>query len=91
MLSFLPEVKFNSGEMAVLVERLKDPIIQKYLSMLVRIEAADFLVNIEPKDGETAEGFLRRQALVRGRIEVLETLISIAMQEPEEGSGNIAG
>lgn len=91
MLSFIPKIEFSLGEITALSERMKDPIIVKYLTMIVSIEAVDLLTNAEPREGETAEAFLRRQAAVRGRIEAIEALLSIANKEPDEGDGNLAG
>jgi len=92
MLSFFPKISFSTTEMVQIKEKLSDPLIKKYLTYLAIAESDDLIVNGEPKDNETADSFLRRQAEVRGKVDVLETLLLIS--EPEEStsdnSGNVA-
>lgn len=92
MLSFLPSINFTSTELAILQQKMSDPIIVKYLSMLALTESNDLIMHGEAKENESAEALLRRQAHVRGRIEAIETLLTISKQEtPTVGDGNSAG
>lgn len=92
MLSFLPAINFTNTELAILHQKMSDPVIVKYLSMLALSESNDLLTHGEPQENESAEALLRRQAHVRGRIEAIETLLTISKQEtPTEGDGNFAG
>ena len=92
MLSFLPAINFTNTELAILHQKMSDPVIVKYLSMLALSESNDLLTHGEPQENESAEALLRRQAHVRGRIEAIETLLTISKQEtPDVGDGNSAG
>lgn len=75
-LNIFPSVIISSTDESVINTALSNPSVKKYLTMLAQQSANDILTG-EPAIGETAESYLRRQAAVKGRLEVLETLLSI--------------
>jgi len=93
MLSFIPKITFVTSELHQIAEKLNDPLLRKYLTYIASVEASDILENGEPKEGETADSFLRRQAEVRGKVAVIEALLSISpVGEAQSGAnGNVAG
>lgn len=93
MLPFFPVIEFSVTELVQLKEKFSDPLVKKYLTYLAAVESSDLVENGEPKDGETAESFLRRQATVRGKVEAMVTLLALSqVEEPAQGNnGNIAG
>jgi hypothetical protein len=54
------------------------PTVRKYLTSLAN-DAIKDIVFSEPAVNETAESYLRRVANVKGRLEALNTLLSISV------------
>lgn len=93
MLTFLPKITFSTTEMVQIKEKLSDPLLKKYFTYLAVVESNDLIANGEPKENETADSFLRRQAEVRGKVALAETLLVISEAElsPSDSNGNVAG
>lgn len=72
----LPTSDLSSTEQTIIVKAFNEPAVQKYLGNLAKETIMD-IVSGEPQINETAESYLRRQATVKGRLEVLNTLLLI--------------
>jgi hypothetical protein len=71
-----PYVSFTSAEMAEIATAINKPAVQKYL----KHQQGEFIKGIGnglPDEGESAESYVRRQAVVVGNLEVLEQLLGI--------------
>jgi len=77
-----PEQQFTSSEMVDIAEALNRPSVKKYLIQLgVRglkaiAEGQPAIAKIDI-EAESAESFLRRQAVVQGQLAVIQTLLTI--------------
>jgi hypothetical protein len=71
-----PAITMSTTEMVELAKLFTHPTMQKYLTHLARSNIND-IVHAERKEGESAESFLERVALVRGGLEAVETLLAI--------------
>jgi len=63
-------------EQEVVVTALTQPAVKKYLTTLA-MEASKDIVYGEPAINESPESYLRRLALVKGRLEAVNTLLQI--------------
>lgn len=81
-LNIIPNIAMTETELAVAAEHMAQPVVQKYLRMLSYDNAAAIITG-SPKDGETSESYLLREAAVKGRLDVLATLLSIQAAQPE--------
>lgn len=71
-----PTQTFANAELVEIAEALNKPAVKKYLrhQQGISIKA---IANGLPKEGESAESYLRRQATVVGGLGVLEALLQI--------------
>jgi len=74
--TLLPTSELSATEKTIIVKSFSDPAVQKYLQNLAKEIIMD-IVSGEPQINETAESYLRRQATVKGRLEVINTLLLI--------------
>jgi hypothetical protein len=72
-----PYVELNSTEQEMIAVAFTAPTVRKYLTSLAN-DAIKDIVFSEPAVNETAESYLRRVANVKGRLEALNTLLSIS-------------
>lgn len=75
-MNIFPAITLVQTEIDVINDKLSDPAVKKYLHMLAYNNAQSMVLG-QPAEGESAESYLRRAASVQGRLEVLETLLSI--------------
>lgn len=71
-----PEQQFSNTELHEIAVAMNNPAVKKYLAHQQR-EYVKAIANGLPREGETAESYLRRQATVVGSLEVLEALLGI--------------
>lgn len=71
----------TDGELHEVQDRLSHPVVQKYFASLAIPIVLDLALNVEPQTGESAESFLRRRTNEHGRLEVLNTLLSIPAKQ----------
>lgn len=74
--TIFPEIVLNTTEEVLVATALALPAVKKYFHSLANQNGKDIVFG-EPFENESAESYLRRQALVKGRLEVLQTLLSI--------------
>jgi hypothetical protein len=74
--TLFPEITFTTTELVEIQKHLTQPIIKKYLSSLVSTAVKD-LTHSSRKEGESAESFLERRAVVAGGLEAIEQLLAI--------------
>ncbi len=74
--TIFPEIILNTTEEVIVANALALPAVKKYFNSLANQNGKDIVFG-EPFENESAESYLRRQALVKGRLEVLQTLLSI--------------
>jgi hypothetical protein len=72
-----PSVELNSTEQEMIAIAFAAPPVRKYLTSLAN-EAIKDIVYSEPAINESPESYLRRVANVKGRLEALNTLLSIS-------------
>jgi len=75
-----PDIQLSETEQDIVAKCLTTPAVKKYFHSLAHQNGQDIVFG-EPGQNETAESYLRRQAAVRGRLEVLNTLLSIGDSE----------
>jgi hypothetical protein len=76
MAQIIPFIFLNDAEQTIVNEHLSDPTVKKYFRSLAYQNITDIILG-SPDINESAESYLRRQAVVKGRLEVIETLLSI--------------
>lgn len=76
LIKLLPVKEFTTAELHELSEFLNKPSVHKYLLHL-QAEGVRAIGNGMPKEGESAEHYIRRQAMFVGSLATLETLLSI--------------
>jgi len=76
----LQKYTFTDTEVRIINDTLGEPLIQKYFASLAAPIMLDLASNMEPKEGESAESFLRRRVHEHGRLEALNTLLSFPVQ-----------
>lgn len=74
--SIFPEQQFSSAELFEIAEAFTRPAVKKYLKQELA-NSIKALAEGRPKEGESAESYLRREAEVQGGLVVLETLLQI--------------
>lgn len=74
--SIYPELPFTVTEMNEIATAFSNPSVRKYLAHL-GIAGLKAIAGGEPKEGESAESYLRRQAVVQGQLAVYQTLLTI--------------
>ena len=74
--SLFPDIVLSDTEMSIVAAALSQPAVKKYFHSLAHSDGRDIVFS-DPANGESAESYLRRKASVRGRLEVLNTLLSI--------------
>ena len=72
-----PSIELNSTEQEMIAVAFTAPSVRKYLLSLAN-DAIKDIVYSEPAINETPESYLRRVANVKGRLEALNTLLSIS-------------
>lgn len=82
--TILPPTNITVGEITLLGEIFKHPVVTKYLMELGRTSLAE-LASIT-LTGKNAEDIARIHARVQGRLETLDTLLSI--QTTDQGPSN---
>ncbi len=85
-LVFVPEVTLSETEINIVHQRFSDETVKKYLISLAWGITHDILTNNSPREGESAESFLRVQQNAYGRLEVINTLLSIHSIVPQSAS-----
>lgn len=80
-----PDQKLSQTEMDVIADKLSDPAVKKYFHVLA-YEAGRDIATGEPKEGESAENYLRRESRVKGRLDALNTLLSISSASQKTSS-----
>ena len=80
--TLFPPKEFTTTEMNLIAEQLQKPELRKYLTHLA-VESLKSIASGMPKQDETAESYLRRQATVAGGMGVCEALLAI---EPVKAS-----
>lgn len=75
-MNLFPVVEISETEQDIIAEKLSDPAVKKYFHSLGYQVAAN-LATGTPGSDESAEGFLRKRAVLQGHLEILETLLSI--------------
>jgi len=78
----IPEVTFTDAEMYELAQVLHTPVLRKYLKHL-QTGCIKGIANGLPKPEETSESYVRRQAVVVGGLDALETLLKIEKPSQE--------
>lgn len=73
---FQTDLQLSTSEMVVLAEQITHPMVQKYLKFLAH-QSIEAIVHGTAKDNESAESYLRRQAVVQGQLAAIETLLMI--------------
>jgi len=77
-----PSHTFNTAELNEIAESLSKPAVKKYLVKL-SVDSLQAIAQGMPKEAdsgvqaESAESYLRRQAVVQGQLIILETLLTI--------------
>lgn len=70
------QVTLSDTEQDVVVAAFSQPAVKKFLTSFAN-DAIKDLAYGEPAVNETPESYLRRQALVKGRLEAVATLLQI--------------
>ena len=73
---FPSDVSFTTTELNIIAASLADAAVKKYFIKLASDAFRDINLS-EPKEGESAESYLRRRAAVVGGLAVLENLLAI--------------
>lgn len=81
--NIFPETKFTTTELTILAENFTHPVVKKYLLSEARSSLEAIATGL-PKEGESAEEYLRRQAQVVGGMRVYEALLAI--ETPKKSS-----
>lgn len=76
--SLFPPVQFSNAELMEIAKAMNNPAVKKYL----RVQQGEYVKGIAnglPNEAtnESAESYVRRQAVVVGSLEVIESLLSI--------------
>lgn len=74
--TIFPEVGFTTTELLEIQKHFAAPVMKKYLYSLVSTAVRD-AVQSSRKEGESAESYLERRAVVMGGLEALNQLLSI--------------
>lgn len=75
-IEIFPDISLSDTEQTIVANALGTPAVKKYFRSLANQNGKDIVFG-EPQINETAESYLRRQAAVKGRLEVLNTLLQI--------------
>lgn len=75
-MEIFPMTTFSATEMNLLAESFNNTTVRKYLHHLAYTSGAAIATG-EPRENESAEAYLRRQARVQGQLDTVETLLSI--------------
>jgi len=80
-----PEPSFTTAELFELAVTIHKPVMQKYLRTLACTAIKD-ICHGQRKEGESAESYLERQAVVAGGLAVVEQLLNV--EPPVANDGN---
>lgn len=78
-MQIFPIPEFSVTEMEVVATHLSTPAVTKYLHYLAYVNATA-IATTGPAEGESDATYLRRVEGIRGRLEALDTLLTIAAQ-----------
>lgn len=76
-----PVITLTETEEEVAQAALSSPAVKKYLQKLAS-EQAQAIITSSPRPGAEAEEYLRKLASAQGRLESLQTLLSIQPADP---------
>lgn len=76
MIDLFQPVNLSDTEQRIIADAMTLPAVQKYLRSLAEAAIKDIVFG-DPAINETPESYLRRQALVKGRLEAINTLLQI--------------
>lgn len=79
----LPKISLNETETTQVQVILSQPIIKKYLTMLATKTVSDLCLGA-PADNESDSLYMRKEAVLKGQLALLETLLSIQPIKPQE-------
>ena len=79
----LPIVSLSDTEQTQVQVILSQPIIKKYLSMLATKTVSDICLG-SPADSESDSLYIRKEAVLKGQLALIETLLSIQPIKPQE-------
>lgn len=79
----LPEVKLSETETIQIQQILSQPVIKKYLTVLATKTVSDLCLG-SPADSESDSLYIRKEAVLKGQLALLETLLSIQPLKPQE-------
>jgi hypothetical protein len=77
-MKIIQEITINDTEVAIIQEKLNDPTVKKYLSLLVHNIAID-VVNVMPTvdfKKENMETWFIKQIYIKGQLSILDTLMN---------------
>lgn len=74
--AILVEQQLSATEQKIVADLLGNAAVKKYLAILA-LDLIKDIVYSQPDTNETPESYLRRVALVKGRLEALNTLLEI--------------
>lgn len=80
MLYVLKQEVLSDTEMEALIEIFANPLVKKYLAILASQEAHNILTS-SVDAGEEDKLYVRKLEHTKGRLAVLETLLSIKVEE----------
>lgn len=80
-MNIFPDINLTQTEEDIIANFLSDPTIKKYLHKLA-YDTAKFAATASPLPNQSPEEFLRTLAKSHGRMEVLETLLSVQEASP---------
>ena len=72
----IPNAEFSTAELHEIATALTKPAVVKYFKNEQAV-ALKAIANGLPKDGESDTGYLRRQAVVVGGLQIFEALLAI--------------
>lgn len=84
MKPLFPSIELTTSEMYEIATAFHSPSVQKYLRHLAT-DSINAIVHGRRKDGESAESYLERQAVVQGGLEAIELLLGIEKPVQRDG------
>lgn len=87
MINIFPPLKMNSAELMQISISLNEPAVKKYFQLLAYSTGSQ-LCEGSRAQGETAEEYLCKEALLKGALSLLDMLSNI--ESPDSISGNSA-
>lgn len=84
-----PNSEFTDTEQNIVIEKLSDPAVMKYLNIMLA-NSAWSIAMAAPKTGEDIGEFLRNRSAAQGQVMVIMTLLNIAETFNKPASANPA-